>query len=435
MDPTTQPFDDPLVPPRDEIATTIDAIYRHRMTTTSGGNLSILTPEGDIWITPSRVDKGQMTREDIVCVRPDGAVEGRHRPSSELPFHQAIYRAAPEVRGIVHAHPVALVAFSIARQLPRVRMFRQSHEVCQDVAMAPYALPGSERLGERIAESFAAGARCVILENHGVVVGGESLRHAFQRFETLEFTALTELAARGLGEPRQLSDHQLATAQNAARMPTSPTLLEVSTREKELRRELAHFVRRGYQQRLIISTEGTFSARLGSDDFLITPYRAHRSGLTAEQLVRVRQGLAHTSGRPSRAAALHRAIYRMHPWVGSIANAYPVHASAFSVVDAPLRSRTIPESYLFLRDVLRAPFGRAFDRPESIAQEIDRDHPVVLMDNDGVLVVGSEVLETFDRLEVLETTAEAILQASALGPIQPMPDEAIEELRQAFLKD
>jgi len=405
MDPTTQPFEDPLVPPRDEIATTIDAIYRHRMTTTSGGNLSILTPEGDIWITPSRVDKGQMTREDIVCVRPDGAVEGRHRPSSELPFHQAIYRAAPEVRGIVHAHPVALVAFSIARQLPRVRMFRQSHEVCQDVAMAPYALPGSERLGERIAESFAAGARCVILENHGVVVGGESLRHAFQRFETLEFTALTELAARGLGEPRQLSDHQLATAQNAERMPTS------------------------------LKTEGTFSARLASDDFLITPYRAHRSGLTAEQLVRVRQGVAHTTGRPSRAAALHRAIYRRHPWVGSIANAYPVHASAFSVVNAPLRSRTIPESYLFLRDVLRAPFGRAFDQPESIAEDIDRDHPVVLMDNDGVLVVGSDVLETFDRLEVLETTAEAILQASALGPIQPMPDEAIEELRQAFLKD
>jgi L-fuculose-phosphate aldolase len=57
------------------------------------------------------------------------------------------------------------------------------------------------------------------------------------------------------------------------------------------------------------------------------------------------------------------------------------------------------------------------------------------MDNDGVLVVGGDVLETFDRLEVLETTAEAILQASALGPIQPMPDEAIEELRQAFLKD
>jgi L-fuculose-phosphate aldolase len=50
-------------------------------------------------------------------------------------------------------------------------------------------------------------------------------------------------------------------------------------------------------------------------------------------------------------------------------------------------------------------------------------------------VVGGDVLETFDRLEVLETTAEAILQASALGPIQPMPDEAIEELRQAFLKD
>ena len=70
------------------------------------------------FITPARVDKGSLGRADIVLVRADGKVEGKHPPSSELPLHQAIYKARPEVRGIVHAHPVALVAFSLAHQVP-----------------------------------------------------------------------------------------------------------------------------------------------------------------------------------------------------------------------------------------------------------------------------------------------------------------------------
>jgi len=82
-----------LIHPRDEIMQTMERIYRYRMTTTSGGNLSIREDDGRIWITPARVDKGGLRREDIVCVHPDGTVEGLHKPSSEFPFHRAIYAA------------------------------------------------------------------------------------------------------------------------------------------------------------------------------------------------------------------------------------------------------------------------------------------------------------------------------------------------------
>lgn len=75
-----------LTHPRDEIMQTMDRIYRYRMTTTSGGNLSIRDEDGNIWISPARIDKGSLTRRDIVCVRPDGSVEGAHPPSSEFPF-------------------------------------------------------------------------------------------------------------------------------------------------------------------------------------------------------------------------------------------------------------------------------------------------------------------------------------------------------------
>ena len=107
--------------PRDEILEMMARIYRYRMTTTSGGNLSIREANGDVWITPARVDKGGLRREDIVLVRADGVIEGHRSPSSEFPLHQAIYRSRPDVAGIVHAHPVALVAFSLVGQVPDTR--------------------------------------------------------------------------------------------------------------------------------------------------------------------------------------------------------------------------------------------------------------------------------------------------------------------------
>lgn len=424
-----------LLHPRDEIADAIGAIYRYRMTTTSGGNISILTNEGDTWITPAGVDKGRLTREDIVCVHPNGEKSGLHRPSSEFLFHKAIYQSASNVRAIVHAHPTALVAFSIARQVPDTRIFRQSFSVCGEVGYAAYALPGSQLLGDKIGETFAKGYRSVVLENHGVVVGGTTLREAFQRFETLEFTAKTAIMASRLGPMRSLTPEQISLADEAEMLPTDEAQLDATIEEKELRRLLCDFIQRGYRQRLLISTEGTFSARMGEDDFLITSYGVDRSCVAIEDLVRIRSGVVFSHGAPrraSRAAALHRAIYLRNPGVHSIANAYPVHASAFSVTDAELDSRTIPESYIFLRDVLRIPFGRQFTSPGAIAEQISLNSPVSILDNDGVLVVGKSILDAFDRLEVLETTAEAILHAHLVGPIQAMEKETIDELCTAF---
>ena len=58
---------------------------------------------------------------------------------------------------------------------------------------------------------------------------------------------------------------------------------------------------------------------------------------------------------------------------------------------------------------------------------------MALLENDGVLVTGSSVLDTFDRLEVLESTAEAVINARVLGPVASMPEQVIDELKRAFL--
>lgn len=425
-----------LLHPRDELVRTMERIYRYRMTTTSGGNLSILDSDGSIWITPARVDKGAIRREDIIRVLPDGASEGPHPPSSEFPFHQSIYAARPDLRAIVHAHPVALVAFSIVGQVPNTRLFHQSRHVCGDVAFAPYALPGSSRLADNIAQTFAdpATPHCVVLENHGVVVGGDSLSDAFQRFETVEFTAKTIIKARMLGDVHYLTDPQIELPrQNAQPLPSfDPD--PPSTLEKELRRSLRDIIRRGYQQRLLISTEGSVSARLDSDSFLISPYRVDRSSLDLDDLVLVRSGRAEAGKTPSRASRNHSAIYARYPEFHAIANAYTVNATAFSVTGAPLSTRTIPEGYVVLRDVNRVPYGVQFTDSSDLASRISPANPIALLENDGVLVAGRSILEAFDRLEVLESTAEALINALALAPLTPMPDSVIDELKAHFFK-
>ena len=423
-----------FIHPAERLVSAMARIYQYRMTTTSGGNLSIRDADGSIWITPARVDKGALRVEDIVRVFPDGRSEGLHPPSSELPFHRRIYDARPDIHAIVHAHPVALVAFSICGMVPDTRLFAKARAVCGEVGFAPYALPGSALLGERIAEVFATGPYCVMLENHGVVVGGTDFADAFRRFETLEFLAKTLVKANALGPIRLLDDDQLAVA-GRTDPPLEPITPGTPTSgELLLRRELCGFIRRGYHQRLLTANAGSFSVRLEDDAFLINTRLVDRATIQPDQLTLVRGGMCAAGSRPSRACVLHRGIYRRHPGIHAIINATPVNATAFSVSSARLDTRTIPESYIFLRDVPVLPFAWVHESPEKIAATLTPEFPIALLENDGALVLGTSILDAFDRLEVLESTAEAVILSHSIGTVTPMNDAVIDELIDAFLR-
>ena len=133
--------------PAEQIVMIMERVYKYGMTTISGGNLSILDENGDLWITPSGIDKGALTMDDIMCVKKDGTFIGKHKPSVELPFHQGIYEARPDIKAIVHAHPPALVSFSMARKGPNPKLLLHAYKsVADSLQVAPYAIPGSDKL-------------------------------------------------------------------------------------------------------------------------------------------------------------------------------------------------------------------------------------------------------------------------------------------------
>ncbi len=422
-----------LLHPADQLVMIMRRIYEYGMTTTSGGNLSIRDDNGDIWITPSGVDKGSLTGDDIIRVKPDGQLVGRHRPSVELPFHREIYASRPDLKAVLHAHPPTLVAFSLARKIPNTRLVPDVPLVCGEVVIAAYAVPGSKKLGENIAREFARGRNTVMLENHGCVIGAADLFSAFMSFETLDFCGRLEIDANKLGTPRTLTDAQVAMA-GSGEVPDLEEFLpgSASSEERIGRRDLCRLIHRAYKQRLFTSTQGTFSVRLSDGSFLITPYNRDRMYLEPEDIVLVRNGRREAGRTPSRAVLLHGAIYKKHPGIGSVIIAHAPAIMAFAVTDAPFDSRTIPESYIVLRDVRRVPYLSSMRDVDGTADRFSARTPVLIIDNQAVVVTGDTLLSAYDRLEVLEYSAKAVIAALDVGPVVTISDREVKQIEEAF---
>ena len=58
--------------------------------------------------------------------------------------------------------------------------------------------------------------------------------------------------------------------------------------------------------------------------------------------------------------------------------------------------------------------------------------PVLLVQNDCVLTVGTDILNAFDRLEVLEYSAQSLIDTAVLGRLVPIGDAEILELKRMF---
>lgn len=423
-----------MMHPRDQIVMVISRIYNRGLTTTSGGNVSIIDTNGDIWVTPSGVDKGSLRAEDIMCVRKDGSIIGPHKPSSEFPFHKAIFECRPDLKAVIHAHPPALVSFSIARTIPDTNVIPQAKHVCGPIGYAPYALPGSEELGEKIADIFAREYSAVIMENHGTVVGGSDMKDAFQRFETLEFCARTIINAKTIGKARSLSDDLIEEFESQIpHLQPEMEKVEHPSDEREKRAEITRIVRRACHQGLMISSYGTVSCRWRGDDFLITPTNVLRWDITMDDIVQIRDGKREPGKLPSRATWLHQEIYRRNPHVNSIILTQSPYLMAFGVTHEKFDVRTIPESWIFLQDVPNVPFGSHFKGRETILKLISRNVPAVIVENDSVIVTGDKLLQTFDRLEVAEFSAMSLTMGVPVGELKPIGDKEVEDLRKKFL--
>ncbi len=422
-----------LMHPADQIVKIMERIYGYGMTTTSGGNLSILDDNGDIWITPGSVDKGTLSRKDIICVHPDGTTTGPHKPSVEFPFHKSVYSHRPDVRAVLHAHPPALIAFSIVRKIPDTHIIPNTHLICGEVGIAEYEIPGSQALGENISRVLGKGINTVVLENHGIVTVADNLFQAFMQFETLDFCARLEIKSRQIGSPVSLSGEQLELSARKQMKPLeefSPSLITSS--EKDARRQMCELIHRAYDQRLFTSTQGTFSQRLNEKSFLITPFNVDRKYIEPLDIVRIDGNKRETGKYPSRSVSLHHDIYKTHEGINSLIIAHPPNIMTFGISKIEFDTRIIPESYVMLRDIPVFKFGTNFMDPDILISSLSEKRPLAMIENDCIIVSGRSLLQAFDRLEVAEFSARAVIDARSIGNLIPIGDEEISDLKNTF---
>ena len=92
------------------------ALVKHGLVTLTWGNVSAIDrATGLVVIKPSGVDYSTMKAEDMVVVDLNGkVVEGKYRPSSDTSTHLELYKAYPEIGGVVHTHSTYATAWAQA---------------------------------------------------------------------------------------------------------------------------------------------------------------------------------------------------------------------------------------------------------------------------------------------------------------------------------
>jgi len=196
---------------REEIIQAGLALDRYRLISLSGGNVSMRIGKHAL-VTPSGMAYETLVAADVVVMDLDGKiVEGARRPSVDTVALLYIFNHLPAVKAIIHTHQRFATAIGLVMdELPAfcTTMVNATHG---PVKVAPYSSAASLDMGVKTVENIGA-SRAVILRNHGVVAVGPTLKEALYAAVYLEDAAETYCAARALGNPRLLTEQQVADA-------------------------------------------------------------------------------------------------------------------------------------------------------------------------------------------------------------------------------
>ena len=193
--------------PRDALIATARAMNESGLNRGTSGNLSLRHRDGML-ITPSGVPYEELEPDAIVHVDVRGEPRGGMRPSSEWRFHLDIYRARPEARAILHAHPVHCTALAcLNRSMPAFH-YMVAVAGGRDIRCAPYATFGTQALSDHVLHALE-GRRACLMANHGVLCFEATLPRALDLALEVEHLARTYLACLAAGEPVLLDDAEM----------------------------------------------------------------------------------------------------------------------------------------------------------------------------------------------------------------------------------
>lgn len=183
---------------RRRLAECCHLLYDRHLTVSAGGNMSVRLGEDEILITPSGVNKGLISGDDLVKMDMDENVISGGKPSIEHKFHIGIYKENPETNAVIHCHPLYCLALAVKGEDIKSCLTPEGVLLLDQVPTVRYETPGSQELVDAVMEY--ADAPAMLMAKHGAITQGRTLEEAFNRMEELEFQAHLQILAGDAAE-------------------------------------------------------------------------------------------------------------------------------------------------------------------------------------------------------------------------------------------
>jgi L-ribulose-5-phosphate 4-epimerase len=198
---------------REEVCALHAELPKNNLVAWTSGNISARDPEtNQVVIKPSGIKFADLTPENMVVVDINGKlVEGEYKPSSDTASHCVIYRARPDVNGVVHTHSRYATAFAVlGREIPCVTT-AMGDEFGGPIPCGGFALIGGEEIGKVVVETLKdSHSPSCILQNHGVFATGKDAEGAVKAAIMTEDNAAIVWLALQIGTPLTISEEDVA---------------------------------------------------------------------------------------------------------------------------------------------------------------------------------------------------------------------------------
>lgn len=189
---------------KEEVCKANLALVEHKVVIFTWGNVSAIDKETKlVVIKPSGVDYSVMKPEQMVVTDLDGnVVEGNLRPSTDLPTHLELYKAYPEIGGVVHTHSINATAWAQAgRGIPFYGTTHADYfygeipctrELTEEEVNGEYEKNTGLVIVERLGDTEALSMPGALVKSHGVFAWGKDANNAVHNAVVIE--AVAEMA-------------------------------------------------------------------------------------------------------------------------------------------------------------------------------------------------------------------------------------------------
>ena len=211
--------------------------------------------------------------------------------------------------------------------------------------------------------------------------------------------------------------------------------MKYNNRFKKERKEVAMFMRRLYKQGLTSTSGGNISLRISNDIIVIKPSATDKGRMKWREV-----GLMNILGenltpelKPSIESGMHLAIYKRKADIKAIVHAHPVCASSFTAMKLSIETNLTAEACAILGTPVVVPYALMGTAClANLAAEYIEKSDILLLENHGVLTTGTNLLQAFDKTEVLENAAKMTLIVNLTRKKSPLTRGRAFEIEKIF---